>query len=455
MIIKYENDNNNDNNNNIDEIEEKLLSLYICNDKFDENRIDLLLKKLEVIRQEKKRKRNSLDDIIDIPINNNKRNKEVQTIMDIEKEMDDDEKEDIIYKDINNIICPPSPIYSDHENILEEEKIYDAELETQQKIKPVLQELNNYFEERTNIGGKIEAIHEAKELLDQIEEREKGKIEEKKVEEYKKAKIKADKYKQLLVCPDGIFDKNAWKQKKINEQKRKVMARLDDICSDFRMRVKERDDYLSELVHIEKELKNISFDMNEIMNSFLEPISIYDTNNVAKNMKILVSSFRKSRKWKRLFKFNRNRCRTIHSLTVTHGWNLIHKNIDDPNSTSLERDQMIEWCKKNRVTTLESNCPVILTNWKTIKNFITIGKLLMINSIAVHDTKSVIQSYKILGWDEGSTFLKILAERYPDVCNDPRLKLSLETGLCTHTSPPKDIREWQDWNERYNSEDIE
>lgn len=41
------------------------------------------------------------------------------------------------------------------------------------------------------------------------------------MKEYIKAKIKADQYKQLLVCPDGIFDKQAWKQKRTNQKKEK------------------------------------------------------------------------------------------------------------------------------------------------------------------------------------------------------------------------------------------
>lgn len=79
----------------------------------------------------------------------------------------------------------------------------------------------------------------------------------------------------------------------------------------------------------------------------------------------------------------------------------------------------------------------------------------MINSIEIHDTKSVVQLYKTLGWKEGSIFLKSLSEQYLDVCDDSPLKLSFETGLCIYTTPPKDIREWLDWKECYNSEDVD
>lgn len=79
---------------------------------------------------------------------------------------------DYIYKEINNINCIPSPVESsDNENKVEDKKIYDAKFEIEQRIKLSLQELNHYcFEERFNIGT-MEAIHEAKELLNQIEER--------------------------------------------------------------------------------------------------------------------------------------------------------------------------------------------------------------------------------------------------------------------------------------------
>lgn len=75
------------------------------------------------------------------------------------------------------------------------------------------------------------------------------------------------------------------------------MARLKDMCIDLRMRVSSQDDYINEFIHIEKELK---YNNNIIMTNFMEPISIYD-KDVKKNIKLLVSLFRKSRQCKRLF----------------------------------------------------------------------------------------------------------------------------------------------------------